>query len=316
MKKVFAWSTALLFAGALFALSACDGLGDANTNGSGSNETEVVDPLSVLDEIDITKAFGDYTADDWAFAFTATNDTTVKVSASSEDVFGNTKKSYSLSSGAKIGFTLGLSTDKTSARGVGLFGEGAAELAIAAEANGKVFERNFSAAIGAEGGILYAVTESASFEYDLFSLAERAENAAEDTGLGRLYKAVEAVPEALANGFGLRFGVEKLIDLGFVVEVDSSDGTKITVRASEALFTDLLNDMLATLVEEMEYLPRMDLSYRSTVFELELDFDSEDRFERFALRSDVSVGASLKVPLVATYCGGIEVGGGFEIAAI
>ena len=316
MKKVCACLAASLFAGALFAFAGCDGLNSADTNSSGSDRTEIVNPLSALDKIDITRAFGDFTADDWTVALGSSTDMTVKLSASSKDLLGNTVKSCSLSAGAKIGFSLGLCADETQERGVGLFGTGEAELNLAAEGNGKVYEQDFRAAVGVEGGLLHAVTESTNFEYDLYSLAERAESAAKSFGMGRLYQAVEAVPAVLANGFGLRFGVEKLIDLGFVVEIDTAEGTKITVRASEALFTDLLNDLIETVAPSVTFLPRIDLAYRSTVLALELDFDEENRFEKFALRSDVSVSASLQVPLVSTYCAGIELAGGFEITAI
>ena len=318
MKRVCAFLTGLFLTGSLFAFAACS-YGGSYSSGkrpaypSFSVPTERVDPLAALDGINIKQAFGDTTAEDWSFTLGALTDMGINMFVSSEDSLGTPMKNYAFGVDAELELLLGLRKDKTATGGVGMFGSGAVGLAVAGDINGETFENDFRATVSTDEGIFFAESEGGKLEYDLPYLASKLENS---IVTGWLYEVVETLPESVKNGFGLRFGVEKLVEFGFVAEVDTTAGTKITVRATKAFFTGLINDLLETVAPFETFLPRIDFEYRSTVFELKLDFDEEDRFERFALYSDVNISASMNVPLVATYRGGIGVSGGFEISAV
>lgn len=315
MKRAVALLTGFFLTGALFAFTACDENGTGSDNDS-SLQPEKENRLLALDKIDLTKAFGDTTAEDWSFALGFLADMQAKVAFSAEDAVGNVQSSYSVSADAALEYALGLSADKTAAGGVGIFGSGTAGLSVEGDLNGKALAWDFSAAISSDAGKLYATTESERYEYELSELVERVTQQADAAVLEQLYEAVDAIPTAIKNGFGLRFGVEKLLEIGFVAEVDTSEGTHLTVRATKGLFTTLINELLEAAIPSILYMPKMDVEYRSTVFELELDFDEEGKFEKFALNSDVDIGAALRIPYAAVYRGGVELYGGFEISAI
>lgn len=325
MKKFFAVSAIALAACSAVALSACD----YNDGSAGGNSAEIPVisgsvtepetpeipqtpaqnavpemgyaplPVSLLDDIDVAAAFGDDGTDDWSFAISTRGEMGAEFSLSFiSNVTDNEKFHTELSAEAYLTDAIGLKSNPENAVGFDVAGEGAVGVNLGylgPLSDGERVVKNFEAGLTHDADWLYFKSGDGSEEsYALDGIVKTAASELKSEMFSDIVTAAMTVPENLKNGFGLRFAVEKLIDLGFKAEISEEDGVSVRLSATKGYFTDLLNDALYGLlpVDWLDYIPRLDLRYTSDVFDIFLAFDADGVFKEFSVYNDVNINIS------------------------
>ncbi len=298
--------------------SAQDGTGSGGTSGP----QETVSPLAVLETIDVKEAFGDREQEGWSFAL----QTSADVSATYEfrwtsGISGKEKFYAGLTGAAALEDIVGMRSSDRNDLGVDLFGGGSAGLEFrytGPKSDAEPLTKDFTAGFRHDGDLVwYAGADGTEHSLDRDAFAGYLDAAMHSDVLARLVEAAQTIPAEIEKGFTLRVAVEKLIDLGFTVEIDDSDGLTVRISADEGFFTDLLNDTLASFLpdEWVQYIPRTDFRYTSTVFDVTLAFDADGLFKEYSVQSSVDVGLTLKVPALFECESGVGVSGGFSVKA-
>lgn len=252
-------------------------------------------PISALDEVNVAAAFG-ADGDEWEFSLSALGDLSADYNLSYYSKITDDKKSETLmSADLYVKDTLGIKSDADSVLGFDLFGDGAIGLNFGYTgplSGGKPASKNFEAGITHDADWFYVKSgDNAGEKYSKSEVETEIRKAMQLKMISGFAEAVYAIPESLQNGFGLRLGVEKLIDLGFKVEITDESGLCVRISANKGFFTDLINDVLYGFLPEswLDYIPRFDVRYTSRVFDLTLAFDESGLFREFSLSSDVKV---------------------------
>ena len=325
MKKLTAACMGILLAGAMFALSACDGFASGGTPGGAQTppQKEQVSPLAVLDTVDIPAAFGVRAGEDWSFAFRLTSDYAVEHFGSVHTGMEDTELlSITLGADFQVDYLLGLRASEERATGFDLFGGGSVGLGlryIGLTSSAEPIEKRIEAGVYNDADWIYysRLDDGQEGKFALLELEQRAYDLVQSKALERLATAAKTIPNTLSQGLSLRVGVEKLIELGFRAEIDTSAGLKIRLVGTTALFTDLLNDTVEELLpaEYLLYLPRLDFRYRATEFDVTLAFNENGLFEEYSVYSDVDLSSELRIRGVVSFGSGVRVGGGFSAKA-
>lgn len=215
----------------------------------------------------------------------------------------------------------GIRSKEENTLGVELFGGGKVSLLLnyrGPSKDSEPLQKNFNVGFRHDGDIVWYAGEGESeTRISLDEVKEKIETAAMVAASDRMEEAFSVIPEELEKGVSLRFAVEKLMDLGFTVSIDDSDGIAIMLTANEGFYTDLLNDMLEKLIPAkwLNYLPRTDFGYERTVFDIRLAFGENGLFREYSMRSDVALTASLEVRKLFSSESTMKVGGGFSFTA-
>lgn len=292
-------------------------------NGGSQNETDpLVSPLAVLDTVDVSAAFGAGEAEGWSFALCAAGDLNASYGfLLTSQVSGKEKLNAEFCAGIGLEDLFGIRSSERNALGIDLFGGGKASLSLQARAPKKDSEpliKSFEVGFRHDGDFIW-YTEKGEEESktSLSGLKDRIENAAMTEAFERMENAFRTIPEEVSKGLSLRLAVEKLIDLGFTVAIDDTDGIKVSIVANAGFYTDLINDLLENFIpsEWLTYLPRADFRYEKTAFEIELAFDERGIFEEYSMSSDVSLAASLEVRGLFVCESSLKLGGGLSFTA-
>lgn len=324
-RSVIAVGLALVLA--LFAFVGCTPsqnsappVGEQPAPGTGG-QAPAVSPLAVLDTVDVSAAFGDREAEGWSFALEANGDTTSAFVFSLTSEIGGREK---LDTETNVRFGLhdlfGIRGGE-SAEDVELFGGGDASVLLSYRGpheDSEEVSKDLSVGFRHDGEFVWFAGEGEDeTAISLSELKEKADAAITAETLQRMEEAFAVIPEELKKGATLRFAVEKLIDLGFTVSIDDSDGIAVSLKANEGFYTDLFNDLLETAIpsEWLKYLPRVDFAYEKTVFDITLAFDSRGIFREYSMSRDVALTASLAVRGLFRCESGITIGGAFSLTA-
>ena len=285
-------------------------------------EYPVVSPLAILDAVDVSAAFGDRDAEGWSFALKGEGDLTASYGFRLTSEISNEEK-VNLECGLGIGLEdlFGLRSQDNNASGFGLFGGGEVSLFLnyrgPAEDSDPV-SKSLDVGFRHDGDLIwYAGEDESEMQTSLSELKAKVEETAMAETFERMENAFMVIPEELNKGASLRFAVEKLIDLGFTVEIDDSDGVAVTLKAGAGFYTDLLNDMLEEFIPAkwLDYLPRADFGYERTVFNIKLAFGGDGLFKEYSMSSDVALTASLEVRKLFDSESTIKVGGELSFTA-
>ncbi len=263
-------------------------------------EAPAISPLAVLETVDVSAAFGDREAEGWSFALKAEGDLTASYALILTGLGG--RERANLECGMRLGLedVFGLRSEADSALGLGLFGGGNASVCFryrGPDADSEPVSKDFEVGFRHDGDLIWYAGEGESADgISLGGLKEKIESVAMAEAYERMAYAFSVIPEELNKGVSLRFAVEKLIDLGFAVEIDTSDGVSISLKAKEGFYTDLLNDFLENFMplEWVGYFPRLDLGFEKTAFDIRLVFDSAGIFREYSMSSDIALTTSLK----------------------
>ena len=285
-------------------------------------EYPVVSPLAILDAVDVSAAFGDRDAEGWSFALKGEGDLTASYGFRLTSEISNEEK-VNLECGLGIGLEdlFGLQSQDNNASGFGLFGGGEVSLFLnyrgPAEDSDPV-SKSLDVGFRHDGDLIWYAGEGESeMQTSLSELKAKVEETAMAETFERMENAFMVIPEELNKGASLRFAVEKLIDLGFTVEIDDSDGVAVTLKAGAGFYTDLLNDMLEEFIPAkwLDYLPRADFGYERTVFNIKLAFGGDGLFKEYSMSSDVALTSSLEVRKLFDSESTIKVGGELSFTA-
>ncbi len=327
--------TGMALASCLFALTGCgaairDGntaeapVGSSSPSDVGTREPQggYADPLALLDTIEVADAFGDSAAEGWSLALEAVGDLTASYGFSLySEVSGEEKVNVACSASLGLEDLFGVRSDAENASGFGLFGGGKVSLSLlyrGPDAGSEPVSKEYDVNFHHDGDlILYAEAGEGEVQTSLSALRQRIEGAAMAETFGWMENAFSVIPEELGKGVSLRLAVEKLIDLGFAVEVDDTNGLAVSIRAEEGFYTDLLNDMLEAFLpaEWLTYLPRVDFRFEKTVFDLQLCFDESGMFREYSMTSDLALVSSLEVRNLFSAESRIQLGGGISFTA-
>lgn len=282
----------------------------------------VISPLAFLDNIDVATAFGDREAEGWSFAMRANGDVNASCLFSLTSEISDEEK-LNIECGVGLGLEdlFGIRSADENALGVELFGGGNANMSLkyrGPKEDSDELSKDLNVDFRHDGDLIwYAGERQPETAISFAELTEKIDDAAMAETLRRMENAFAMIPQELSKGVSLRFAVEKLIDLGFTLEVDDTDGVAISLKANAGFYTDLFNDMLEELIpsEWLKYLPRADLRYDKTVFDIELSFDDRGIFREYSMSSDVAMTASLEVRGLFLSESSLKVGGGLSISA-
>lgn len=279
-----------------------------------------VSPLAVLDTVEIDSAFGDRTAADWSFALQAEGEIAASYSFLLNSELTDSEKLNLIFGGAvNVGDLLGIRSAEE--EGVGLFGGGNVGLALSyrgPHADDEPLTKDYTVGFRHDGDLVWYAGEGDKKEsISLSKLQEKVRSLAALETFERVETAFSTIPEELQKGVSLRLAVEKLIDLGFSVNIDETDGIAVTLQASEAFYTDLLNDMLERFIpaEWLQYLPRADFRFEKTAFRILLSFDKDGMFKEYSMSSDLSLASVLTVRGLFSSTSAIGMSGSFAIRA-
>lgn len=296
-------------------------------NGSQNEDNETQDKgtcsarLAVLDAIDVPAAFGVSDAEEWSFALNASGDLAASYGFVLTSELSDSEK-LNLEYGAGIGLEdlIGVRS-KDNAQGAELFGGGEVSLSLyyrGPYGDSDPASKTFAAGFRHDGDfVAYAGEDGKELKTSLSELKEKIGEAAMTETFERMENAFAVIPEELEKGVSLRFAVEKLIDMGFAAEIDDTDGITLSLRANAGFYTGLINDMFEEFIpaEWLDYIPRVDLGYEKTFFDIELSFDANGRFREYSMSSDVALTASLRVRNVFCAASGLNIGGGLAFTA-
>ncbi len=276
-------------------------------------------PLALLDTVNVPAAFGDRTAEGWSFAMKADGDLSATYGFSlTSEIGGDEKVNVEYGAGIGLEDLFGLRSDENAASGLGLFGGGNANFSLqyrGPDKDSETVQKDFNVGFRHDGDLIwYTGKGEEESKISLSELKERTETA---MMFDRMESAFGVIPEELQKGGTLRFAVEKLIDLGFTVAIDDTDGISVTLKANAGFYTDLFNDMLEKFLPAkwLNYLPRADLRYEKSVFDIKLAFDEDGIFKEYSMTSDVSLTASLEVRELFTCESVLKTGGNFSFTA-
>ena len=282
----------------------------------------VVSPLALLDNFDVSTAFGDSEAEGWSFALCAAGDLAASYGFHlTSEVSGNEKLNAELTAGIGLEDIIGIRSSEQNALGIDLFGGGKASLTLKAQgpkADSEPVSKSFDVGFRHDGDLIWYTGEGEEeAKTSLSELKDKIENAAMTETFKRMEDAFSTIPEEISKGLTLRLAVEKLIGLGFTVSIDDTNGIAISIVADEGFYTDLINDLIESFIpsEWLQYLPRVDLRYEKTVFDIELAFDESGLFKEYSMYSDVSLTASLEVRNLFLCESSVKVGGGLSFTA-
>lgn len=275
-------------------------------NGTPQGEEKIpqdppVSPLAILDTVDVSAAFGDRAEEGWSFSLQAAGEWNASYGFSLlSEISDEEKVNVEFGCGAGLSDLLGLRSAEDSVD-VDLFGGGEANFTLyyrGPKSDSESVSKNLTAGFRHDGDLIwYAEEGEPETSTSLAALKEQIQSAAGMMTFERMQTAATLIPEELEKGVSLRVAVEKLICLGFAVQIDDTDGIAITLQADKGFYTDLLNDLLEELIPAkwLKYIPRADLRYEKTVFNLRLAFDENGLFRAYSMESDVSLTTALEV---------------------
>lgn len=284
-------------------------------------ETPVISPLAILDTVDVADAFGDREAEGWSFALKAAGDLSASYGFRFDsEITDEEKVNLLCSAGVGLDDLFGV-RNAENALGFELFGGGNANLSFiyrGPKSDSAPVEKSYDVGFRHDGDFVWYAGEGESeTKTSLEDLKAQLEDAMMTETLQEMEQAFLTIPEELQKGMSLRFAVEKLIDLGFTLQIDDTDGLAISLRANAGFYTDLLNDMLEEFLPAkwLNYLPRADFGYERTVFDITLAFDANGIFREYSMSSDVALTASLEVRHLFYTESTVRAGGNFAITA-
>lgn len=254
-----------------------------------------VSPIAILDTISVPEAFGDDGTDDWSFALQTEAEAGIDLSLGwTSRISGEERFKGTLGGDIYARDLIGIRSDENSPVGADLFGAGAIGVNLRYSGplpESEVKEKNFEASITHDADWIYADGEKISVDSLGGGFA-----GIDISSLSKINEAVTAVPQAIADGFNFKVGVERLIDLGFSAEVETENGISVTLTANHGFYTDLANDFLLGFLPEdwIEYIPRLDVRYTATDFVITLAFDENGLFKQFSVRNDINLEVELK----------------------
>ncbi len=283
---------------------------------------EQISPLALLESVSLETAFGDTAEPSWSYALQIAGALSAEYSFRwTSEISGREKFYAGLAAEASISDTLGVRASDANPLGFDLFGGGAAGLAFTYTGPGsdsEPVEKNFEAGIRHDGDLVwYAREGEAEKNIDISTISEYLSEAAQLEVYAGIMEAVETIPAELEKGLSLRVGVEKLIDLGFTVEIDDTAGLTVRIVAEKGFFTDLLNDALEEFLpaDWLKYIPRADFRYTSTDFDITIAFDENGLFKEYTVKNDVQLGISLEVRGLFLCESTMGTGGTFSVTA-
>lgn len=318
MKKLGFLIAPILACGLFF--SACDIFGTDQTVAQEQTEPPV-SPLAVLDNVDVEKAFGDTSAADWSFALQTEGDLSASYSMDFAVMMnGETISTGDVALNGALSFNDILGLRSSEEDGPDLFGGGAVQLSFSAEGfskDGEPVKGNYGIGFCHDGEtVLYADNNGEEGSISLSDVQKKIENVAALKTFSRMETAFSTIPEELQNGVSLRVAVEKLIAMGFTVKIDAQNGLAITLQATEAFYTVLINDILQQAFGGFaEGLPRADISFEKTVFDIRLAFDRNGLFKEYSMESDTRLSASLNAENAASFHCSVGTSGSFAVRA-
>lgn len=286
-------------------------------------KAEVPDPamLALLDTLDVAAALGDRGEEGWSFALKAAGEMKGSYGFSLySELTDREKLDMRLAAGLGLEDLIGLRSREDGTEGIDLFGGGKASLTLSyrgPKSDSEPVEEALEAGFRHGGDLVWFAGEAGEEGVPLEALEEELRTRVPVAAFERMERAFSYIPEQVGKGVSLRLAVEDLLELGFSLQIDDSEGLKITLRANEAFYTNLFNDLLEELIpaDWLVYLPRLDFGYEKTFFDIVLAFGEDGTFAEYSMSSDVAVSASLEVRGLFVSSSKLTAAGGFSFTA-
>ena len=286
-------------------------------NAPGENAAPV--SLALLDTVDVPAAFGTDGAEGWSFLLDAVGDLNARYGISLfSELTGREKFDLEFGTGVGLADSFGVRSEEN-ALGFGLFGGGEASLTLSyrgPHGDSEPLSRRLDVGFRHDGDLVWYTSGG---EEQAVSLGRWQElgSAVTAESFARMERAFAVIPEELSKGVSLRLAVEKLIDLGFSVQIDDTDGLAVSHGANAGFYTDLWNDLSEELLPAwlLAILPRVDFRYDRTYFDIRLAFDADGHFTEYTMSSDVALTAALEVRGLFLGESSLALGGGLSFTA-
>lgn len=265
-----------------------------------SNEN---DSMSLLKNFDIKKAFGNTDDENFSFAMNLNGNLESSYVIDLVTLPANDEIFYSkVKAKLFVDDSLGLRKNEEATLGFDLFGKGVIGLnvgCIIPKSDSEEVQSEFKIGLKHDANWFYILNdkEEPIEQMETIEFKNYLTKKLNNKLMSNMIDTASIIPESLANGLNLNLAVEKLIDLGFSLQIDTSDGLYIHLNASTDLFTDLLNEFIEEILPDsiLKYIPRIDLSYEANQFDITLAFDSNGIFKEYTIFSDVDLGFSFAI---------------------